>query len=65
LSDCFTSLARIVGVDVQAESDASLLRPDDIPVLIGDASKVRGATGWSPTIPFEQTLQDLVHAQAD
>jgi GDP-4-dehydro-6-deoxy-D-mannose reductase len=65
LSDCFDLLARIVGVDARAEQDATLLRPGDIPVLVGDPAKLRAATGWSPEIPFERTLQDLVNAQAD
>ena len=65
LADCFEMLARLVGVEAHAEPDATLLRPGDIPVLIGDAAKLRSATGWRPTIPFERTLQDLVNAQAD
>lgn len=64
LSDCFDLIADIVGVDATAEQDAALLRPGDIPVLIGDSTKLRGLTGWAPTISFEQTLQDLVDAQA-
>ncbi len=58
-------LANVIGVNARAEQDAALLRPGDIPVLIGDATKLRAATGWSPQIPFERTLQDLVNAQAD
>jgi len=65
LSDCFAALARLIGVDAHTEQDAALMRPGDIPVLIGDAAKLRQATGWSPEIPFERTLQDLVNAQAD
>jgi GDP-4-dehydro-6-deoxy-D-mannose reductase len=65
IADCFTDLARRVGVAARAVEDAALLRPGDIPVLIGDATKLRQATGWSPQIPFERTLQDLVDAQAD
>jgi GDP-4-dehydro-6-deoxy-D-mannose reductase len=64
LSECFDVLARVVGVAVTVEPDAALLRPGDIPVLIGDATRLRAATGWSPEIPFERTLQDLVNAQA-
>ena len=59
------ALARIIGVDAHVEADASLLRTADIPVLIGDASRLRAQTGWSPQIPFDRTLQDLVNAQAD
>jgi GDP-4-dehydro-6-deoxy-D-mannose reductase len=40
--------------------DPGLLRPVDLPVLRGDASKLRAATGWAPEIPLEQTLADLL-----
>jgi GDP-4-dehydro-6-deoxy-D-mannose reductase len=40
--------------------DRSRLRPSDIPVLVGDSSKLRRATGWEPRIPLEQTLGDLL-----
>ena len=65
LGDCFDTLARIIGTDAVPVADASLVRPADISVLIGDPSKLHAATGWTPQIPFEQTLQDLVDAQAD
>lgn len=65
LQDCFEMLAMLTGVVSRAVEDAGLLRPDDIPVLIGDATKLRNTTGWSPQIPFESTLKDLVDAQAD
>jgi GDP-4-dehydro-6-deoxy-D-mannose reductase len=41
-------------------SDPELQRPVDIPVLVGDNAKLRAATGWSPTIPIEQTLADVL-----
>lgn len=65
LSDCFTLLARLLGTEAVPAQDAALLRPADIPVLIGDAGRLRALTGWSPRIAFERTLQDLVDAQAD
>lgn len=40
--------------------DPTLLRPVDLPVLRGDASKLRAATGWVPELPVEQTLADLL-----
>ena len=30
------------------------------PILIGDATRLRTATGWQPEIPFDQTLDDLL-----
>lgn len=64
LRACFLRLAELVGVDAVPVEDASLVRPADIPVLIGDPARLREATGWQPMIAFEQTLQDLLDAQA-
>jgi GDP-4-dehydro-6-deoxy-D-mannose reductase len=48
-------------VTVRIEIDSSLLRPSDTPVLLGDATRLRNATGWQPQIPFERTLDDLLN----
>jgi GDP-4-dehydro-6-deoxy-D-mannose reductase len=42
------------------KEDPARFRPSDVPVLIGDASKIREAVGWKPEIPFEKTLADLL-----
>lgn len=65
LQDLFDRLAAIVGVNAIAEPDPEFMRPADIPTLVGDAGKLRAATGWAPAMALDQTLQDLVHAQAD
>lgn len=41
-------------------NDPGLLRPVDLPVLRGDASRLRAATGWEPSIPIEKSLADLL-----
>ncbi len=64
LRDCFDELRRLVGVDAIAVADAALLRPGDIPALVGDARKLTRHTGWMPHYSFDRTLQDLVDAQA-
>ena len=48
---------------MRLETDPALLRPVDIPVLRGDATKLREATGWTPEIPIDQTLADLLDDQ--
>ena len=40
--------------------DPALQRPADVPVLRGDATRLRAATGWQPTIALEQTLHDML-----
>ena len=45
---------------IEIRPDASRLRPSDVPILLGDNTKFVQATGWEPTIPFEQTLRDML-----
>jgi GDP-4-dehydro-6-deoxy-D-mannose reductase len=45
-------------VVVSVEPDPARMRPSDVQVLLGDASKFRAATGWRPEIPLDKTLVD-------
>jgi GDP-4-dehydro-6-deoxy-D-mannose reductase len=47
-------------VSVRVEVDPALFRLHDTPALVGDSRRLRDATGWSPGIPFEQMLDDLL-----
>lgn len=40
--------------------DPDRYRPVDVPTVLGDASKLRAATGWTPRIPLDTTLADLL-----
>jgi GDP-4-dehydro-6-deoxy-D-mannose reductase len=42
--------------------DPALYRPADVPVLVGDPSKLRAATGFTPEIPLTQTLAEALTA---
>ena len=53
-------LIAMAKVEVKVEVDPERLRPSDVEILIGDASKFRADTGWEPRIPFEQTLADVL-----
>jgi len=56
-------LDRLLGMTktkIEVRQDGGRLRPSDVPVLLGDYSKFNRATGWNPTIPFEQTLADML-----
>jgi GDP-4-dehydro-6-deoxy-D-mannose reductase len=54
----------LVGVDAILNTDAALVRPADVPVLIGDATKLRRATGWSPRLTLDSIIEDLIRAAA-
>ena len=59
--ELFVELAR---VPVDVEQDETRFRPADVPVLAGDSSKLRTATGWQPEIPLERSLEDALEAAA-
>ena len=46
--------------EILVEQAESKLRPSDIVALVGDATKLKKATGWQPEIPLEQTLKDIL-----
>ncbi len=46
--------------EIQVEEDPTRLRPADVPVSYCDPGKLRRHTGWEPSIPFEQSLRDIL-----
>lgn len=63
IEDLVRRMCALAGVpDLELSVDPDLLRPADVPVLRGDPSKVRAATGWAPEIPLDQTLADTLAA---
>ncbi len=45
---------------IATESDPERMRPSDTPDIVCDAGKLYRQTGWQPTIPFEQSLSDVL-----
>jgi GDP-4-dehydro-6-deoxy-D-mannose reductase len=56
--DLLLAESRVKPIEVKV--DPSRLRPSDVPVLVGDPTKIHAAFGWRAEIPFEQTLRDLL-----
>jgi GDP-mannose 4,6-dehydratase len=46
---------------LRVEVDASRLRPIDADLQVPNTTKFRMHTGWTPEIPFEQTMDDLLN----
>ncbi len=55
-------LIALSGIDVEVRAAPERQRAADVPALVGSAAKLTAATGWSPTISFDQTLRDLLDA---
>ncbi len=60
IKDMLDRLLGMTKAKIEVKEDPARLRPSDVPILIGDASKFVKVTGWEPKIPFEQTLVDML-----
>jgi len=47
-------------VSIRIEQDASRMRPNDLPRIVGDASVARKLLDWEPVFSLDQTLNDLL-----
>ncbi len=64
IRDLLDMLVALAGVAVRIEVDPRKVRPADIPILIGDGTKLRRATGWVPEISLRETLRAVLeHAR--
>lgn len=55
------AVLRRVGVRARLEEDPALVRPVDVPALVGDATRLR-ALGWAPARTLDDCIDDLIHA---
>lgn len=53
-------LLALSAAKIAIEPDPTRLRPDDVTVIVGDASKLRALTGWQPEIALDQSLRDIL-----
>jgi GDP-4-dehydro-6-deoxy-D-mannose reductase len=60
MSEVAQDLLELSGAELTLETDPSLLRPVDVPVLRGSAALLTAATGWEPRIPLATTLADVL-----
>jgi GDP-4-dehydro-6-deoxy-D-mannose reductase len=63
LDEIHTGLERLLGIEPKREVEASQVRRDARPYLVGDAAKLRAATGWSPRRTLDDILRDVLDAQ--
>jgi GDP-4-dehydro-6-deoxy-D-mannose reductase len=47
-------------VPVTIAVDPARMRPNDTPLLLGDPTRIRESLGWTPAIPIDQTIKDLL-----
>jgi GDP-4-dehydro-6-deoxy-D-mannose reductase len=50
----------LTGASLRFETDPTLMRPVEVPVLRGDPTRLQSATGWEPKISLGETLADVL-----
>jgi GDP-4-dehydro-6-deoxy-D-mannose reductase len=60
IGDLLDRLIAQATVEIIVRPDPTRMRPSDTPVVIGDASRLREATGWEPMYSMEQSLHDTL-----
>ena len=48
-------------VPVRVRVDPARLRPNDVPLLLGNPARIETELGWRPEIPLDRTLDDLLN----
>ncbi len=60
IGDVLNELLDLAGVKAEIGLDAAKLRPSEIKLAAGDPSCVNAMLGWTPSIPWQQTLLDTL-----
>jgi GDP-4-dehydro-6-deoxy-D-mannose reductase len=61
IGDLLNMLVGRSHVSIEVRVDPSLFRPNDVPLLVGDPTRLHDEVGWTPEMPFEQTLEDTLN----
>ena len=59
--DILNTLLSLSDTAIEVKVCEELMRPLDIPLLVGSHDRFTEATGWLPEIPLERTLRDLLN----
>lgn len=60
LRELINTFIRVSGLPVRIVTDASRMRPQDIPLLCGNSAKLKKETGWQPQYAIEDTFKDML-----
>jgi GDPmannose 4,6-dehydratase len=50
------------GIEDYVDFDSAFVRPSEVDLLIGDATKARSVLGWTPKVDFEELVRKMIHA---
>jgi len=62
--DLAAKVLAAAGATADIEVDPALVRRVEVPWLVGDSTKLRNATGWTPALSCDDIIADLINAPA-
>jgi GDP-4-dehydro-6-deoxy-D-mannose reductase len=60
IGDILEALIARAGISPRTETEVARLRPTDVARVVGNSLAARVSLGWAPTIPWMQTLDDVL-----
>jgi len=60
IQEVLDHLLALSKIKITIERDPARMRPADVPDVVCDLGKLNRDTGWQPTIPFQQSLADVL-----
>lgn len=51
-----------LGITAEIVNDPALVRPVDVPVLVGSPARLQAATGWTPRLSRDAIIDDLIRS---
>jgi GDP-4-dehydro-6-deoxy-D-mannose reductase len=64
IGELASRILALAGADATLESDPSLVRPVDVPILVGDSSRLASDTGWAVEHSLDTIIEDVIRATA-
>lgn len=60
LKDIVLKMAEMLNLEIGIEINPALIRPNENKIVVGSFEKIRQSVGWSPEIPLDQSLRDIL-----
>ena len=60
IREMLDTLVSLSSASIRIEPDPERMRPVDVPIMACDASRFRARTAWTPHIPLEDSLADIL-----
>ena len=60
MHDILEKIEAVTGQKLNPVVDQSLIRPQDEPIIYGNSSKLKAATGWQQKVSLDTTIADMI-----